>query len=193
MIFSPHMRLFVLTFSVLVGLSCSALTFDGTISKSRTGISFVNRTDKKKYQLTGATPIISTHLAKLSDGDFLSVDGSRDLNSLLLTVNSINYVGLKSLIGTWYGDDSYCYNFANNTDFSISHRSGRRCLPSQDLSYTYLLNPDAQTSSWTMLVSGEYGSYVGDLKVNGPVSVSIELYDSESGEVLRHLNLTRAK
>lgn len=176
-----------------MGINCWALTFEGIISKSKTSFTFLNKSDNQTYQVTGASPLIATYLAKLSDGDFVSVDGSRDVDQSILTVNSINYVGLKSLIGTWYGNNDFCYVFKNNTDFSSSRRSGRRCAPTNDFSYTYLLNPDSRSQSWVMLVSGEYQSYVGVLKIINAASARLLLYNSESGEVMNSLNLTRMK
>jgi hypothetical protein len=184
------MRLIVLTIAVFAGVNCWALTFEGTISKTKTSFSFLNKSDNKKYQLTGSTPIISTYLAKLSEGDFVSVDGSRDVVQSVITVGSINYVGLKSLIGTWYGDDNYCYTFHSNTDFTLSQRSGRKCIPTS-LSYTYLLNPDSRSQGWVMLVAGEYGSYLGDLKMINAAAARLDLYANETGDILRVLNLTR--
>lgn len=187
------MRSIVLTIAVLVGVNCWALTFEGTISKTKTSVAFLNKSDNKRYDLTSGTPLIATYIAKLSDGDFVSVDGSRDVVESRLTINSINYVGLKSLIGTWYGDNDFCYNFMNNTDFNVSRRSGRRCMPTSDFTYTYLLNPDSRNQGWVMLVSGEYRSFVGDLKIVSASTARLQLYDSETGEVMSSLNLTRMK
>lgn len=185
------MRSIVLTIAVLAGVNCWALTFEGKISKTKTSFLFLNKSDNKNYHITGATPIIATYLAKLSDGDFVSVDGSRNVIESVITVASINYVGLKSLLGTWYGDDNFCYTFVNNTDFNLSRRSGRSCIPANNLTYTYILNPDSRSQGWVMLVAGEYASYVGDLKINNSSTARLELYDSETGEILRALNLTR--
>ena len=118
------MKLLAFTISTLLSLSSWALTYDGDISKTKTSLTFVSKTDSKKFQLTGATPLISTYLNKLSDGDFISVDGSKDSVLGKITVNSINYVGLKSLHGTWYGDDNSGPNIQGVTAPGLASSGG---------------------------------------------------------------------
>ncbi|MGZ3689913.1 MAG: hypothetical protein ACXVAX_00330 [Pseudobdellovibrio sp.] len=179
--------LFILIF--LCVQTIFAYSFDGDISKSKNKNYVVLQDTGARYQVTGQTPIISSYLNKLSEGDFISVDGTLSADQNLLTVQSINYVGLRALLGTWSGDDNHCYNFTSHTDFTVSMKIGDYCLNSRSSDYTYLLNPN--TYQWVMLVSGDYNSYVGDVDFITKQSVEIDLYDSQTGDILRKLKLQK--
>ncbi len=183
------MRLITSLFIAFSSSIVLATTFEGRLTKSKSQILFSDSGLNKLYTLTGASPMISTYLNKLSEGDFISVEGSKNAADTILMVNSINYVGLGILLGTWVGDDSYCYTFSSYTQFLIFRRVDKRCLPTYSPNYTYFLNPT--NGSWVMLLSGERGSYVGDLIINNPKDIEIELYDSETGDILRNIHLRK--
>lgn len=189
-VFYTHMRFKFVLPIILFSLNTMALSFEGRVSKSKSRISFFDITNDKNYKLVGSTSIISKYLKKLSDGDFISIDGTKSEQLNTLTVNSVNYFGLKTLLGTWIGDDAFCYNFTSFTEFSISQSiSGEKCAPVFEPTYTYFVNPS--TTSWVMLLAGERGSYVGDLLINSPKDIQIQLYDSETGDILRKIYLRK--
>lgn len=168
-----------------------AMSFGGLVSKSGPKILFNYVADNQQYSLVGSTPIISTYLNKLKTGDYVSIDGSKNDLEKTLIVNSINYIGLKDLLGFWMSDDnSLCFNFVDFTEFSVYQQSSeKKCLISTKKSYTYFVSPT--TNSWALLFGNEQISYVGDLKVGSPRSIQITLYDSLSGNALRYLHLRR--
>lgn len=166
-----------------------ALQFDGDIVRV-SGKNFIYlKSENKKYLLSGATPIVAMHLSKLDDGDFVSIEANKTNNFTAMTVNTINYVGLRDLLGTWTADDQFCYTFNSHTDFSISTQIGKTCLVNQVDDYTYFLNPNSQ--QWVMLVAGKFNSFVGDVSIFGKRNVEIDLYDSQTGAVIRHLSLKK--
>ena len=172
-----------------------ALQLEGIVNKSRAGITLTDRSDSKKYILEGLNPQLTSQLKRLKTGDFVSVEAQTKTikNMPGAVVSSINFVGLQSLIGTWYNNiEPYCYTFVNYNQFTVSKRLDNNCNETDyDIDYSYLINPDE--ASWVFLVSGEHNSYVGDLKVFGTERLEINLYDSESGDILRKLNLRRFK
>jgi hypothetical protein len=181
-------------FAILLTFTCLtsfANTFDGIVSKTKSKILLLDNLNKKPYTLIGSTAIISTYLAKLSDGDFISIEGTRNNSQTILTVNSVNYIGLSALLGSWIDDDSYCYNFSSFTEFSVTQKTiGRKCAVGLTPNYTYIINP--ASSSWVILISGERGGgYVGDLKFISPHEIEIQLYDSETGDILSYLHLRK--
>lgn len=146
--------------------------------------------DNKQYTLVGSTKITEDVLKKLRHGDFISVEGQKIKNGTAINVESINYVGLKSLLGVWLGDDNHCYTFGSFTEFSISPLvNGKKCTVSTSPTYTYIASPSIQ--SWLLLISGQRNIYVGDLKFISPRDAQIQLFDSETGDILRTLRLRR--
>lgn len=188
--FLHNMSLIPLLLIILLSITAQASTYVGKIAKTKSQLFFIDDVNKKPFSLTSSTPIIATYINKLSDGDFISIEGSKNNVQNTITINSVNYIGLSVLLGTWLGEDSYCYHFTSFTEFSISYQEiGKTCLPTSTPSYTYFVNPT--TTKWVMLLAGERGSYVGDLTINSPKDVQIELYDSETGDILRHIRLRK--
>ncbi len=187
------MRLLALLISIhfsLISLSVDASIFRGIISKKKSQIVLTDESNDTAYILVSTAQIISNHLNKLSSGDYVSLDATVNSKKNSLTVKAINYMGLKSLLGIWIGDDSYCYNFISFTEFIISDLVGeKKCASPTTPALTYIINPGSKT--WTMLISNEHSSYVGDLKLKSPMSAQIELFNSETGVALKALNLKR--
>ncbi|MEK6627142.1 MAG: hypothetical protein AABY53_00815 [Bdellovibrionota bacterium] len=187
------MRLLILLISIhfsLISSSGYASTFSGIISKKKSQIVLIDDNNDEAYILVSNALVISNNLSKLSSGDYVSLDAAVSAKKYSLTVKAINYIGLKSLLGTWVGDDSYCYNFISFTEFVVSNLVGEKiCASPTTSALTYTINPGSKT--WTMLISNEVTSYVGDLKLKSPVSAQIELFNSETGVALKALNLKR--
>ena len=185
------MRLILALVLTFTSLASFAITFDGLIAKTKTKTLFVDNINKKSYTLSGKTPIISTYLAKLSDGDFISIEGLKNTDQTILTISSVNYIGLNALLGTWLDDKSNCYNFSSFTELSVTKKAiGSECGSGPTPNFTYIINP--ASTSWVVLISGEMGGgYIGDLKFISPREIQIQLYDSETGDILSYLHLRK--
>jgi hypothetical protein len=184
------MRKIVFTLMFLIFQTAFALQFDGDVVRIADK-NYINiKSENKNYLLVGNSPITAMYLNKLSDGDFVSVEGNKTSNLTMMSVDAINYVGLRDLLGTWTADGGFCYNFNSHTDFSITAQIGKTCLSAVNGmdDYTYLINPHSQ--KWVMLVAGQRGSYVGDVSIMGKKKVDIVFYDSE-GAIVRHLSLKK--
>ena len=176
--------------AILLSLESLALSFEGNVSRAKTQLKFNDPILRKTYALNASTALISTYINKLSDGDFISLEGYRDEKQTILTVSSVNYIGLSMLLGTWVGDDLYCYTFVSYTEFTISYRGiAKKCPAATAPIYTYFVNPS--TTTWVMLLAGDRGSYVGDLIIHNSKDIEIQLYDSETGDILRKIHLRK--
>jgi hypothetical protein len=185
------MKSMVTALLLVVSVIANAAIYEGDVHKSRNSIYITNKADNKKYLLVNSTAILDVHLNKLTSGDFASIEGVKNTTQNTITVKSINYVGLRRLLGSWVGNEPYCYNFVNYNLFTVTRKVGERCTDDLASEYTYLINPDTQ--AWVVLISGEYNSYVGDVHLLNRESLEIDLYDSESGAILRQLSLRKYK
>jgi len=184
------MRFIFSVMAILLSLDSLALSFEGNVSRAKAQLKFNDPIQRKTYALNASTALISTYINKLSDGDFISLEGYRDEKHTVLTVSSVNYIGLNMLLGTWVGDDLYCYTFVSYTEFTISYRGiAKKCPAATAPIYTYFVNPS--TTTWVMLLAGDRGSYVGDLIIHNPKDIEIQLYDSETGDILRKIHLRK--
>lgn len=184
------MRFIFAAFIILASATSFALTYEGKVAKNKNQILFLDEANKKSYVLVGITPLLTTYVGKLSDGDFISIEGTKNASQTIMTVQSFNYIGLFALLGNWVSDDFYCYNFSSFTEFSLTPKSlGKKCLTTLSPNFTYIISPS--TTSWVMLISGERYNYVGDLKFKSPRELEIQLYDSETGDILSSLRLRK--
>ena len=166
-----------------------SLQFDGDVVRDSGKIYILVKAESKKYILNGTTPIVVTYLNKLNNGDFVSIEANKNSDMTAMNVDSINYVGLHDLLGTWSGDDNRCYNFSTHTAFTVSNKLGNVCLTLNSTDYTYLINPNSK--QWVMLVAGQFNSYVGDVDIISKQNVEIDLYNSDTGTVVRRLVLKK--
>lgn len=187
MIFTSSMRFAAFLILCVLSLNVWSATYSGIISMGSNGTQFTDSTTKATYSLTSATPLIATYINKLNSGDFISVDGTLNSQKTNITINSLNYVGLSVILGTWMGNDFYFYDFSSYTEFSISKKIDHNSYVRSN--YTYIVNPTA--NSWNVLISGTYGSYVASLNIYSDKAAEIELYDSETGDILKTVQLRK--
>ena len=145
----------------------------------------------KSYDLIFTNPNIENMLSKLKVNDFITFEGARSSTTNTIRIESINYVGLNDLLGLWQGDDTYCYNFVSFTELWIYFRTGTECSTRaiDGRVYAYTINPS--DPDWIILLSDNQASYIGDVIVIAEGSVKISLYNSNTGNILRHIKLKR--
>lgn len=184
------MRFILFVIFIVSGHLALSANYSGKIVKNGARLQLMEDTHKQTYVLDSATPLVASYMNKLSDGDFLSFEGVVNYAQGSLTVRSVNYIGLAQLIGTWFGDDSYCYIFHSFTEFSVARKIGNRCLTPNKPGYTYLLNPS--NANWVIIISAQHGgNYIGELSFASANEAEIQLYDPETGDTLRFVNLRK--
>ena len=172
--------------------SAFCMLYSGIITKSspnnyRIKESRINKT----YDLNFANPSIENMISKLKVNDYITFEGARSSTTNTIRIESVNYVGLNALLGIWQGDDTYCYNFTSFTELWIYLRAGAGCpaRPTDGRVYAYTINPS--DPDWVILLSDNQANYIGDVTVISEGSVKFSLYDSNTGNILRHIKLKR--
>lgn len=184
------MKLLAILLLLNFPLLAIAANYEGDLKKVSNSLYLIDPTSGEKYLLTGTTTLQS-HFKMLKSGDFISLDGTRSVSKGTINVKSINYVGLKKLLGVWSAEDTFCYNFISFNNLVVTRQINGKCTKNYPSEYTYLINP--QSEIWTVLISGENNSYVGDLHLPDSDTLEIDLYDSETGAILRQLSLRKYK
>lgn len=174
-------------------LAASSGSFSGTISISKGEIYFISEVGHTKFILSAMNKETITQISRLKSGDFISFEGYIDQENVILYVFSVNYVGLKDLIGNWVGDDEYCYKFKNFNTLSIFNKvDDKKCDFSVNFlarEFSYFIN--ASDLDWSVLLSDNDDSYLMDLTLNSKNSAELSLYDSRSGDILRRIHIKR--
>ena len=178
---------------LLLGTSAFGSEFSGLIlTNSANGL--IESSSRKVFSLTYAIPQIAKQVKKLKANDYISFDGTLDQVHQSISVQSVNFVGLKSLLGSWTGSDNFCYQFTDFTTLLIFRRESSDCRfdapirPSTKI-MTYFVNPTSQ--GWITLISDSTGSYAAELTVKSAARVEIGLYDSNSGDILKKVILKK--
>ncbi len=179
--------------TLTISISAAAMNFDGLVSTLNLKRSITLESSGKKYYLVPDNQEIAIQINKLKVNDFISLEGKIDDKAATVSVRSMNYVGLKDLLGNWVGDDDYCYTFSTFSSLSIfTKNTSNKCdfkvdRLSRDFSYT--INP--ATTSWLVLLSDNEESYIMDLVVRSKASAELSLYDTRSGDILKEIKLRR--
>lgn len=176
-----------------VTLTSYGSTFQGVMSRLKNKPAITVATTERKLLLTPYSAEIGAQLSKLKNADFISLEGrlSEDGNSIL--VGSINFVGLKDLVGNWSGDDEYCYRFQNYFTLKIYNKANKDNCDFTPVNlareFSYIVNPSAP--NWSVLLSDTEDSYLMDLTLNSKNSAELSLYDSRTGDILRTIKIKR--
>lgn len=180
-------------FSFFFALNCSALSYSGLVTVEKARLALAANETKTKFILSATSLGIKSQLAKLKPGDYVSLEGFTSPDKTILYVGSVNYVGLKDLLGNWIGDDEYCYKF---NDFSIlsiyTKNDKKRCdfsINSLAREFSYFINP--AHFGWSVLLSDNDDSYLMDLNLFTRSAAELSLYDSRSGDILRKVYIRR--
>ncbi len=185
--------LYGLLFTLSLTLTLNAATYEGLVFTPRGKSTIALKSTGKKYLLVPANDEIASQISKLKSTDFVSLDGHLNNEQQIISVQSLNYVGLHDLLGDWSGDDDYCYSFASFSDLRIFIKNDKNKCDFQEShksrDFGYTINP--ATQGWLVLLSDNDDSYLMDLAIKSKTTVELSLYDSQSGDILRNIKLKR--
>lgn len=150
--------------------------------------------DCPRFELIAKNSEASAHVRKLSAGDLISATGYLDSAHCQSYIESIEYVGLKKLLGYWYSKAGiitvrdfsslsfYPLNVRDLKDISSEH-SG------EPITYRYSVTP-SDGNEWVVFLSNSKGTSFATLKFSRSI-VTMKIYDSETGAILQTLRLSK--
>lgn len=143
---------------------------------------FVEADTLKSYKLRISTEAAKAAVTKLNNFDGISgVATKYDEETLLL--ESVEFVGLRRLLGKWKSPDELVqFIDYNRMQFSIGPK---------ELRMSYALSPGVG-DTWRIFVSAQDAVLLGSLEVRDETA-RIQIFDSETGSILKILPLTRVK
>lgn len=107
-----------------------------------------------------------------------------------LSLDTVDYVGLRQLLGFWIEPGQTIFNFENFKQVSVVNLS-------QDLerlfkkNYDYIIAPGDE-NSWKIFLSDEKSVKLARLILARDL-MSLELYDSDTGDVIQKMTLRRIR
>lgn len=191
------MKLFVFVLiSITSWVAQAALNpVSGTIRRTGGGV-FINGDQScEVYKIEAQNREASVSLPKLTTGDFITASGTLETSACIAKITSIDYVGLKKLLGYWYTREGILrVSGFNNLDFypfeSMRYGSTVVAMPAGDpISYRYSVTPSAGRE-WIVFLSDAKSTTFASLqftKTNG----TLKIFDSETGEPIHVLRLSK--
>ena len=184
---------FLLRFFIFFALSFSASftwaeNFSGSIERTERGIFLILDSPTKMGRLVLQSSSTRTliQIGRLNSGDFLAASGTLDSEQNIAFVNSIDYVGLKKLLGRWRSSNGQLFEFASFQDLYIY-----KSRPVATSVFRYSAAPSSG-DSWTLLLSDSHKKRTLIANVTfGRANASLKLIDSETGAIAETLRLVR--
>ncbi len=199
----PSFGLFLIAFTLLssqpVFATGEVLTFRGKIERINNESYLSESRSKLSLKIDYFNDISKQQIDRLGAGDYVSVTATvNEHNPNHIYVNSVDYVGLKTLLGTWKSETNLCYEFTGFTTFYVyTPNSKGQCVRQntktpakpQANKYNFFINPDIDT--WNLLISSRDNSFVGELMIHDEDNIEIQLFDNQTDAVLDSIVLRR--
>lgn len=188
--------MFVMT-SHLVGSSAIASPIYGLVQTINQRLYL--RQNEDLYLIQAGSEDVANDLVRLSGGDFISFEGYFNPSKKAVRVQSIDWVGLKKLIGYWRSRENISLEFRDFTrlivyDANVNDVFVR--LYNKNLTRTtsllnYRIAPGVG-NTWSLFLSDEKIVKVGRLTVNGDTA-TINFFDSNTGKVIKTVLLQKQR
>jgi hypothetical protein len=125
------------------------------------------------------------HLFKLKAGDFFQgmgrIEKDQQGERSVLLLESIDFVGLRQLIGLWRSQEAAFLRFENYDQLEIKALTDHGLKRSK---FTYSLAPSPRAESWMVFIQGQEGVTLGHINFSGMHRATLELFDVEQDQAL---------
>ncbi|WP_291516213.1 hypothetical protein [Bdellovibrio sp. ArHS] len=187
--------LFVLSLAA-TSLALAVQPIGGTVYRDSTGVYLSVNTDQKCKVFTVETKSEDAAMSvrKLSTGDTLTASGLLDTETCIASIESVDYVGLKKLLGYWYTQEgiitvsdfnSLSFYPINMKDF----QNGKDLSQIDPITYRYSLTP-SDGKEWVLFLSDSTSTLFATIFFNKN-NATMRIYDSENGDIVKTLRLSK--
>jgi hypothetical protein len=187
---------FVLTvFSSMTSLAASQ--FSGVLVKDHNSYFLTSVTGCKRFAVSSTDNDVNQNLKKMDAGDLITATGTLDTDKCTADVNSIDYVGLKKMLGVWYSDEGL-FTVTDYSNLSYYPLSSKDLPPSnnttdfqklQPINYQYSMTP-SDGAEWVIFLTDKTQTSLATIKVSA-FAATMKIFDSQNGNVLKTLYLQK--
>lgn len=190
------------------------LSVVGTIEKQGSRLYFLTGNLCARYAIspnTGASELAS--LRRLSSGDLVTATGELDHNTCIATIESVDYVGLRQLLGLWVSEDGVITvrDFVSLRYYPLQsdHDSAKDKLKSEGrrktsdfynlttetlhvgtpVDYRYSITP-SEGDEWVVFLSDNQSTTFATIQLGRNTAI-MKIFDSETGVLTRTLRLAK--
>lgn len=183
--------IFVFSFAAHAGRPIS-----GLVERNASGYNLISDKDKEcpSYFIETKSEDAAQAVNKLSHGDYITATGLFDSGSCNVLIESIEYVGLKKLLGYWYTSDGIITvrDFNSLSFYPINRRTFDRGViyrTANPVEYRYSVTP-SEGREWVLFLSDKKSTTFATLEFNRG-SATLKMYDSDTGKVTKTLYLSK--
>ncbi len=142
------------------------------------------------WRIEGLSDQVTSQVKGLEEGDLLSATGELHLASKTAYVETVDFVGLKRILGRWESKDGYRIYFKNFRSAVVEQKQPLPWNPNEektvDLVYAILPLKD---SNWSLFMSNRKTVRVGTLSIHES-KIAIQLVDQRTGKVTEDISLS---
>lgn len=173
--------------AILFSFPVLAEKFSGFVSIEKSQVYLVMNNNGANYSRLVIRPYsqeAKENLSKLHDRDYISGVGNFTSDKTLL-VESIDFVGLRQLLGVWVGDNTWI----NFRDFTTANMYSQNPEAPQKTELEYSVT-SAPGADWTIFFAGENTVNVASLSL-GKQRAVLQFFDAETGQMTKKVELTK--
>ncbi|WP_155722564.1 hypothetical protein ACLWBD_08180 [Bdellovibrio sp. HCB117] len=187
--------LFVLSLAA-TPMALAVQPIEGTVYRDSKGVYLSAYSDDncKLYTIETKSEDAALSVRKLSNGDTVTASGLIDSKSCMAIIESVDYVGLKKLLGYWYSQEgiitvrdynSLSFYPINMNDF----QNGKDFTQIDPITYRYSVTP-SDGKEWVLFLSDSTSTVFATILFNKN-NATMRIYDSENGEIIKVLRLSK--
>lgn len=180
-----------LTIGLFLSANAFANAFEGhvVIRDAQTFLVLPNE-PAQQWKIEGLSDQVNSQLRTLRDGDLLSATGELTPATHTAYVETVDFVGLKRILGRWESTDGVRIHFK---DFRTAIVETKKPLPSnpaedRTLDLVYAILP-LKESNWSFFMSNRKTVRVGTLSIQAK-TLDIQLVDQRTGLVTEDISLS---
>lgn len=171
-----------------------AAPFSGFFVKKGPAYYFTPKSSKLLYKVVVLNSEVEGSLKRLQKGDMISGEGSLDTINKKISITSIDYVGIRRLLGPWSSAKDGTLIFKDFSTLRFIPRLRESLHSAADFSkqateYRYSISP-SEGLEWTLFLSDDKSTTFATLEFS-LTKVTIKIFESDSGKVVRTLKLER--
>ncbi|MEN0057340.1 MAG: hypothetical protein AAGB31_00790 [Bdellovibrio sp.] len=190
------MRYFAFVLIVITSSFASAFqSLSGTVTRTSSDLYIViSNAHCSRYLLVGANEDADNSIRKLSAGDILTASGTLHESTCKASLTSVDYVGLKKLLGYWYSNEGIFtvrdFNYMSFYPMNIKNaQSDPEYYTGDPISYRYSITP-SEGKEWVMFLSDKESTTFATLQMYRGYA-TMRIYDSDTGQMKKTLRLSK--
>lgn len=189
------MRLLYIALVLITSSVASATQITGTLEKEANGRIFLRAEAQQcpRYSIKANSNDAEGDLTKLQTGDAITASGVLNAFSCSAVIESIDFVGLKKMLGYWHSAEGL-YSIPSFNSLVFYPSKPQACLDcglqnSNSIEFRYSLTP-SEGKDWVLFLSDASSTSFATIRFTRLKAV-IRFYDSETGKATRTLTLSK--